>query len=577
MNILLEKLLKKRDWTVESIQKYNLSNHDLLKDIDLFANGLEYFRLQQDRIVIVPDFDMDGIASGTLGYAGLSELGFNVSLYIPDASSGYGFKQKDIDKIIALYPDVKVILTCDVGMSAYSGIEYAREKGLYVLVTDHHKPVVEYIDSDNGGEKIERRNLAHVIINPMRKDETYKLGGICGAHVLWQCLDEYTKHYQPHKKYLIDQLRLFAGIGTISDTMPLLYENRQLVKDSLEITKNVFHYKEIKGESEYYNRAFSGFRNILNHFRNTSKIKSPEDITSMFYGFYVAPMFNSLKRLEGDMRIAFGVFFDSVLSEKYVQDLVKANEKRKVLVKEYLSKIESETEQGLQTYGPLIYSSDAPGGILGLLAMNLCTKSKLPTVVLNSQTLHGSGRSPSWYLFNTRVSQQGFFVAGHEGAFGCGVDDLQELERLNIFLNSDILNTYCYLKELAQRDGKLAPDEEYFDLYLSTFDTNSDLNFDLNVLFEFMDMIKYLEPFGKDWEEPSVKISFKPSDGEFRIFGKDKNHLKIILNNGFEILLWSKASDEINLRGMDSITMVGKLSINEFNGNKKINFMGNLI
>ena len=49
------------------------------------------------------------------------------------------------------------------------------------------------------------------------------------------------------------------------------------------------------------------------------------------------------------------------------------------------------------------------------------------------------------------------------------------------------------------------------------------------------------------------------------------------LNNGFEILLWSKASDEINLRGMDSITMVGKLSINEFNGNKKINFMGNLI
>ena len=49
------------------------------------------------------------------------------------------------------------------------------------------------------------------------------------------------------------------------------------------------------------------------------------------------------------------------------------------------------------------------------------------------------------------------------GAFGCGVDDLQELERLNIFLNSDILNTYRYLKELAQRDGKLAPDEEYFD------------------------------------------------------------------------------------------------------------------
>ena len=214
-------------WTDEYIAEINDPYYPELKDIGLMVDALHEIRSSGRRIVVLPDFDMDGVTSGVLGYAGLAELGFNVGLYVPDYRRGHDIQPEAVDELVAQFPGVSAVITCDGGVNSHAGIGRGKQLGLTMLVTDHHMQL------DHGSP-------ADVIVNPMRIDEDYPHPGICGAFVLWQVLAAYARRYAPHKSRDIDLLKLFAGIGTVSDVMPLLYENRQLVRDSLAIARMLY-------------------------------------------------------------------------------------------------------------------------------------------------------------------------------------------------------------------------------------------------------------------------------------------------------------------------------------------------
>lgn len=559
MNRLIETYLSRRSYDEQFLSDINNDKHDKLLSIDELCAELKVIHDAGDHLVILPDFDMDGITSGVINFAGLSELGFNVSLFRPTPSDGYGFNEQTIQRLVNEFPDVKAIITCDVGITCYQGVAAANLMGIKVLITDHHL------------QEAGKENLlyANVVVNPNRTDETYKNKGICGAHVAWQILYQYSTLYE--SAFMIEQirrLRVFAGIGTISDMMPLVYENRPLVKDACHICRLVhsngssFFVDSMLGCVQYV-RAFRGLYEVLNVFADAGKITKPGDINEEFFGYYLAPMFNSVKRLNGNMDVAFGVFFGGYPKDS-ASTLYSMNEERKAAVASYFNTLMSDN----QPYAPYIYLSDAPSGILGLLATKLIKLTGEPTLVLakgEGNNYHGSGRAPSWFSAVSLIRNEGFFAAGHEGAFGVGVTDKRELKSLFAFL--------------AKTADDIRPDiddsaELAYDIHISTLD-NGDTNIDIPLFIEFISELRRLAPFGKGFEAPIVMFTFRPEDAEWTTMGSLKQHVKGTFPYGFELLCWNQAQLLSDWQDASLIHVFGHLGISEFRDRRTVNFIGN--
>jgi single-stranded-DNA-specific exonuclease len=420
---LFSLLRARRGWTDEYLTAIDQPDHDTLMDLDRMLVELKRIHDSQELLVVVPDFDMDGITSGVLGYAGLSELGFNVTLHIPDYNRGHDVTTADITEVYSQYPAVKAIITCDGGVNSHEGIALARSLGITTLVTDHH---VELSPGSN----------ADVTVDPARINETYANPGICGAHVLYQVLEAWSYKYLPRKLDSVRMLKLFAGIGTVSDVMPLLYENRQLVRDSLSLARLLYvappadPEKEVDinsttlmtllkagGHNPVFVAAFEGFSIALREFTRVGKLRSISDINEGFFGFYLAPAFNAARRIGGSMSDCFGVFIAPTPEQKAacMQRVIEGNELRKELTIQHLEEIESSD----QPLAPYVYFSEAPAGMLGLIAAQLMQRTGRPTVVVHraaddSQPTGGSARSPFWFPIIETMTAAGFTAIGHE-------------------------------------------------------------------------------------------------------------------------------------------------------------------
>ena len=643
---LLKLTLERRglDWS-KYVEMSNPDHSDLL-DIDKMADNLDEIYHNKEKIVILPDFDMDGVMSGVVLHAGLSELGFNSELFIPSSSQGYGFGPKDIDNLIQRHDDVKAIITCDVGVSAFDGVSYAKEKGLKVLVTDHHVPQSGHLVADS-------------VVNPNRVDDTYSNKTICGAHVAWQVLDYYVRHKRNDWMLTqnIEHLRVFAGIGTVSDMMTLVYENRQLVNDSVTISRLLLGYdyetgvvsidapvvpqffRNLEANSNVYKNAFYGLSRLYYTYAKQDKprIVTKRDITSIFYGFYVAPVFNALKRLGGDMWHAFGVFFDEPLKQqKHIDVLFATNETRKELVESYMEQLRDEYDKGLQPLAPYIYTTDAPAGIVGLIATRLINESGKPTLVLSGNDMdgyHGSGRSPEWYAFNSNTVHynleifaskykmtvdeviqlltdanlietedmtdeerddvrrrkahaeshllvkysrskraEQYFVAGHEGAFGFGAKNYKHLVKFKKHLEKHTTEIWS---DYVAKFGEPKVKEDFVISLLN----DGDLGLDTGVIYQFMRDVHYIEPFGAGWAEPIVKLRFKGSDVSTYTVGADGSHVRFVFddNDGFVAMVWSAADKVEDLSGDDIVEITGNLSWNYFNERWSVNLICNEI
>lgn len=589
---LLKLVLERRGLTWTDYIDMSDPTHADLLDVDTMADALDDIYNKQEKIVVLPDFDMDGVMSGVVLHAGLSELGFNSELFIPSTEQGYGFDVSDVDELIRRHTDVKAIITCDVGISAFGGVAHAKKKGLKVLVTDHHIPQAGDLAAD-------------VAVNPNKDGDTYQNKSICGAFVAWQVLDYYTRHKRNDWTLAqkIEHLRVFAGIGTVSDMMTLVHENRSLVLDSVTISRLLLGYdpetkevsvdkpvvpqffRDMECNSVAYRNAFYGLSRLYYTYarQEKAKIQTKRDITSLFYGFYIAPVFNSLKRLNGDMNHAFGVFFDDLSEQQgHIDVLFETNEDRKDLVNGYMERLIREETEGKQPLAPYIYLTDAPGGVVGLIATRFINETGVPTLVLGGDDMngyHGSGRSPEWYPFNTLMSEYNrelgvnrYFVAGHEGAFGFGANNYKDLIKLRDHLEQ---HTSQVWDEYVKQYGEPKSQE---DILISLLG-DGDVDLDIEPIYQFMHDIKYIEPFGAGWAEPVVKLRFKSKDANHFFVGADSSHVRFVFpdNSGFVTMVWSAADMVKQLDDNDIVEVTGHLSWNYFNQSWSVNLIGDSI
>ena len=565
MNRLIKKMWDNRGYSNEWLQSINQCNHRLPTNIPELCARLKYYHDAAQRVVLLTDFDMDGITAGIIGFAGLAELGFNAALYLP-STDNYGFTERDIIRIKNEYPDVKAILTADVGITAYAGIQYAKDAGIEVLLTDHHMPTGSELPS------------ASVVVDPRCDNGEEYFGEICGAHVLYLILSYYAEHFSDNPLEMVPQierLRVFAGFGTISDSMPVWYENRPLVRDAISICRLIYGdgtpdmVNSLSG-CAIYRRAFLGLFLMLKAFQERGKIKDGSSIDETFFAFYVAPAFNSIKRMSGSVEMAYQVFFGGEeASIENMERILVLTDERKALVEESLHEMLHESDQ---PWAPYIYVTDAPVGIRGLLAQRVLSLTSEPVLVvgdIGDGQLAGSGRCPGWFPFLDLTKDLDYVHgAGHNPAFGVKLDDAAACDALVVFFREKI---EIYKPEDA--DLRSRP-----DFKISTVDDAADTDIDVELFEDFLEELEIYRPFGAGFPAPDLELEFRPMEASWSYLGKDKNHIKVVLPHGFVLVCFNQAAyfpKDIYVDQLPKVISVrGHLNLNEYAGIKSVQFMG---
>ena len=207
--------------------RHDFHNPYLMPDMELAVNRIIEAINNNEKILIYGDYDVDGITSITVLKSFLIERKANVSHYIPNRlNEGYGLNKEAIKKIVD--DGVNLIITVDCGISGIEEVDYANSLGLKVIVTDHHEV----------GENLPN---AIAVVDAKRKDNTYPFRELAGVGVSFKLIQAISQRLELEEKEYLKYLDIVC-IGTISDIVPLVDENRVIAKLGLklvEVTKNI--------------------------------------------------------------------------------------------------------------------------------------------------------------------------------------------------------------------------------------------------------------------------------------------------------------------------------------------------
>lgn len=332
----------------------------LMNDMENAVNRILKAIKDKEKIVIYGDYDVDGITSVTVLKKFLEERGIEVGYYIPNRlNEGYGLNCNAIDKIVQ--DNYSLMITVDCGISGIDEVEYAKEKGIDVIITDHHEP-------------LEKLPNALAVIDPKRKDNTYLFNQLAGVGVVFKLIQALSIKLNLDEKEFLKYLDLVC-VGTISDIVPLIDENRVIAKLGLKlvnVTKNI------------------GLKSLL----NSSGYKKV-DATTISFG--IAPKINACGRMGFEKEA-----LELLLSNNYVkvQELTKKliayNKNRqdteKYIFEEAIDKINKE-----EINKPVIVlgSENWHHGVIGIVASKITEIYFKPTILLcfEGNVAKGSGRS----------------------------------------------------------------------------------------------------------------------------------------------------------------------------------------
>lgn len=538
---VIARLIRNRDVVgEEKIKEYLLGTIDtipspwLMKDMKKAVDILEKKIQQEAKIRIIGDYDIDGVTSTYILLKGLTRIGANVDTYIPDrVADGYGIHEHLIDR--AESDKIDTIVTCDNGIAASAEIQMAKEKGMTVIVTDHHE--IPYRE-ENG----ERRVIlppADVILNPKQYDCLYPNKNLCGAVVAFKYITALYERFDIQKKELEDYYELVA-IATVGDVMNLQGENRILVKEGLRRLPNTKN----KGLQE------------LIRANNLEDSK----ITAYHIGFVLGPCINASGRLDTAARsLALLNAPTKEEAAKLAGDLTALNQSRKALTEkgkeeaiQLIETTELKNDRVLVVYLPECHES-----LAGIIAGRLREKYHKPAFVLTrgEKCAKGSGRSiESYSMYDELVKCADLMVqfGGHPMAAGLSIEE-ENIEKFR-----EQLNQNCTLTEEDLRP-KIIIDVAMPISYITK---------------ELVEQISLLEPFGKGNVKPIfAQKGLRVLDSN--IIGKNKNVVKLKLLDPqgaiIEGIYFGEADDFMNfIREKDSISVTYYPEINRFRGRESL-------
>jgi len=461
----------------------NLLDPFLMKDMDKAINVLSEIRKNNEPVVVYGDYDVDGVTGTYLLCKILKDLGWNIDYYIPNRfEEGYGLSMDAIDEIEKR--GFKNIITVDCGITSIEEVKYAKSKGFKVVVTDHH-------------EAKDILPPAEAVVNPKRPDDNYPFKGLAGVGVVFKLLSALNQKlgYPIDLKEYID----VVAVGTIADIVPLLSENRIIVKEGLkkiQTTRNLGLKKLIKAVG------------IIN-----------KNITSHDIGFRLAPKLNAAGRIDSaGSAVDLLLCEDEYGAQMLAEQLVKQNSTRQSIeneiFREALKIIETD---GYDRDRAIIVSKEGwHSGVIGIVASRILARFYRPTFLISIDpdgVGKGSARSISTInLMELLSSVEDLFeeFGGHPMAAGFTIkaENIPKLrERLN--------------KELQKFSD---------DNFVQKIEIDSELCLE-EINDSLIDIIDTLRPFGQGNEEPKFLLKNLHVE-QIRYSGNNSEHLKIVVRKG---------------------------------------------
>ena len=516
INSLLAKVIdmhKFDDETLKSFLNPKLTYHDfsLFLEADMALDRIHEAIENHEKICIYGDYDCDGILATTILVQAFLEMGIKVGYHIPNRfDDGYGLNSSRVKQMASR--GYTLIITVDNGIKAFEAIDCANELGIDVIVTDHHQ---------YDQELPEACCFIHTKLSP-----DYPFKEISGGFIAYKLASALLER---HDKYLY----CLAAITTVSDMMPLLDENRSLLKRAL-----MFMSEE----------KYPSLELLLGDVKN---------YTSSSIGFTIAPKINSFGRLPElcNPNILVKYFLKDASYELLmkVSQLAKTvNAKRQQMTNEqYALASEKINDQFLYWA-----SEDVHEGLIGLIAGKYTREYEKPSFVMHYNRdlgiYKGSARSVqgfSLHRFFTEHQEQFVTFGGHAMAGGFCVDE-EHYESFYHCIEESLKNV-----ELEATTSVLLIDE-------------SDLS------IENIESLSLLEPFGMCNEEPlyllkNLKIARMSllSDGK---------HIRIdceLKNVKLSALLFHQGHCYESIKNRENIDLIGTLNINEFRNQKNINLI----
>ncbi len=494
---------------------------DMKKAVDRIKIAIE----NKEDIIIYGDYDVDGITSIAVLKKYLEQRGLKVKPYIPNRlEEGYGLNYDAIKEIHEL--GYKLMITVDCGISGLDEIEFANSLGIETIVTDHHEPLDEL---PNG----------IAVIDPKIKTSDYPFSQLAGVGVVFKLIQAISINLGLDEKEYLKFLDLVC-IGTISDIVPLVDENRVITKLGLKlinVTKNI------------------GLQVLLSSV-GYAKI----DSSSISFG--IAPRINACGRM-GHADEALELFLTTDLGEakRLTDNLNLYNKNRQEIEKRiFEDALEMIKKENLDKKDCIVLSGDNwHHGVIGIVASKITELYFKPSILVcfSEEDGKGSGRSVPGFDLHKALCNSSMYLekyGGHEMAIGLSV----KKSNFDSFKKS-------FEKEVENADVK---------------DIVPIINIDKNITdkiltIENIEQLKLLEPFGEGNKCPLFSYKHLKIDS-IRALTEGK-HLKLTLkeenkNNIVNAIGFNMGHLVDQYRIGDKIDIVGTLEINNFNGNNIIQF-----
>ncbi len=509
----------------EDIQRFfsddaELYDPFLIKDMDRAVKRIKQAVTSYEKICVYGDYDCDGITSTAIVYSYLESVCANVMYYIPDRDEeGYGMNINAVDKLKS--DGVKLILTVDNGISAIDEISYADSLGIDVVVTDHHKP-------------LDILPKAVAVVNPHRNDDTSPFHDYCGAGIALKLVIA----LENNQTAALENYSELAALGTVADIVPLVDENRMIVKLGMKNMQNT----ERVGISAMIETA------------SISKINSGA------LGYRFAPRINASGRL-GSAYDALSLLLTENEDEAYKTAglLNSLNSERQSIELEIYERIEESLRKSQDIINDRITVISSEGwhpGVIGIVSSKITEKYGKPTLIISETPgiCKGSGRSISGFSLVDAIFACSKYLekfGGHPMAVGFSI----KRENINDFRKA--INDYAYkLDKMPLASIKL-------DCNLNCEAIKPDMVYQLRMF----------EPFGCGNPKPIFGIKNMRLEKITPV--GNGNHLKLSVTRGkarLTLMKFSSSREEFTYFEGDILDFAVSLDVSVYMGKEELSF-----
>ena len=518
-----------------------------MQDMELAVKRIRSALEKGEKIAIYGDYDVDGVTSVSLLYLYLTSKGGDVGYYIPSRiREGYGLSEPSIDRLAER--GVNLMITVDTGITANAEIEYAKSLGIDTVVTDHHECRADLPN-------------ACAVVNPHRSDDTYPFPELAGVGVIFkvicaieiaECRDQGRSELDGVRQVCKDYADLVA-IGTIADVMPIVDENRLIVKLGLQLLENT--------KRPGLRALFDAVSDQSASSRGGKKRK----INSGFIGYVIAPRINAAGRVSNaSIAVELLLAEDPETARTYAEQLCELNLARQVeenrIAEQAYKKIEKEID--LNRDRVIVIDDDTwQQGIIGIVSSRITERYGLPSILISFDGAtrgypaqddigKGSGRSiKGMNLVEALTACEDSLVrfGGHELAAGLTV-------------------RRCMIEEFRARINQYAIEHLGEDSFCACLDADCEVeahDLHMNLATE----ISRMEPFGVSNPVP-IFVLREATVLRVLPMGGGKHTKLTVQKNGIEMsAVWfnvNAAKLEIEL--MDKVDLLFQLNVNEFRG-----------